>query len=237
MHPALRVGCCGFAGAKAGYYNTFRLIEIQQTFYDPPQLKTAAKWRAEAPPEFEFAVKAWQLITPPATSPTYRRLRNPLPESELPLVGNLQPTDPVLRAWETTAAIARALRARVVLFQCPASFTPTAQNLANMRKFFRKIKREDLLFAWEPRGKWADATLRDLCDSLGLIHCVDPFARLPITQDINYFRLHGIGGYRYRFTDDDLKRLRALCGKARTDYVLFNNLAMFADALRFQRMA
>ena len=236
MRPDLRVGCCGFAGAKDRYYKTFPLIEIQQTFYDPPQLKTAEKWRAEAPPEFEFAVKAWQPITHPATSPTYRRLRKPLPESEQPLVGNFQVTAPVLRAWETTAAIARALCARVVLFQCPASFTPTAQNLANLREFFKKIKREKFLFAWEPRGKWAGATIRDLCDSRGLIHCVDPFANLPVTRGISYFRLHGIGGYRYRFTDEDLKRVRSLCREAETHYVLFNNLSMFDDGVRFLRL-
>ena len=54
-------------------------------------------------------------------------------------------------AWERTREIARALRASIALFQCPARFTPTTLNVANLRRFFTKIKREGLRFAWEPR--------------------------------------------------------------------------------------
>jgi hypothetical protein len=34
------------------------VIEIQSTFYDPPALNVAARWRALAPPEFDFCIKA-----------------------------------------------------------------------------------------------------------------------------------------------------------------------------------
>jgi uncharacterized protein YecE (DUF72 family) len=236
-NPHIRIGCCGFAGARARYFKTFGLVEVQQTFYDPPQLKTAEKWRADAPTDFEFTVKAWQLITHTANSPTYRRLRKALSGSEQPLVGNFQVTKPVLHAWETTAEIARALRVRVILFQCPASFTPTDENLANMRKFFSTVKREDFLVAWEPRGKWEDSTIQSLCKALDLIHCVDPFVRQPVTTGVHYFRLHGIGGYRYQFTDENLRWLRTLCRKGKATYFLLNNLSMFDDALRLRRMA
>jgi uncharacterized protein YecE (DUF72 family) len=66
----IQVGCCGFAAAKAKYHKNFAVVEIQQTFYQPPQEKTAEKWRNEAPPDFEFTLKAWQLITHPPQSPT-----------------------------------------------------------------------------------------------------------------------------------------------------------------------
>ena len=52
--------------ARAAYYRTFRLTEVQQTFYQPPRVQTLAAWRREAPREFEFSLKAWQLITPHA---------------------------------------------------------------------------------------------------------------------------------------------------------------------------
>jgi len=231
----IRVGCCGFAAARQRYFKTLSLVEVQQTFHDPPQVKTAEKWRQEAPEGFEFAVKAWQLITHPATSPTYRRLRRPLTESDKAKVGNFQVTGPVLEAWKATLAVVRALDARVVLFQCPASFKPTDANFGNMRKFFTTIERGDLRLAWEPRGKWDASTVRSLCDELRLIHCVDPFVNQPITAGTRYFRLHGIGGYRYRFTDDDLGRLRPMCPAGETCYVLFNNMTMFEDARRFLR--
>jgi uncharacterized protein YecE (DUF72 family) len=66
----LKVGCCGFPRGRKEYFRQFRLVEVQQTFYKMPDLETAIKWRQEAPTDFEFTLKAWQLITHPPTSPT-----------------------------------------------------------------------------------------------------------------------------------------------------------------------
>ena len=76
MEPGteIKTGCCGFAGAQGDYFDRFRLIEIQDTFYQLPQLKTAERWRRTAPEGFEFLIKAWQLITHLPASPTYRRV-------------------------------------------------------------------------------------------------------------------------------------------------------------------
>ena len=68
---------CGFTIGRGTYFRQFRVVEVQQTFYDPPAQTTLARWRDEAPPEFEFAMKAWQVITHLGTSPTYRRLVSP----------------------------------------------------------------------------------------------------------------------------------------------------------------
>jgi uncharacterized protein YecE (DUF72 family) len=122
-----------------------------------------------------------------------------------------------------------------VLFQCPASLEPTDEHKENMRAFFGGIeRREDFTFAWEPRGEWKDTEIVELCEELNLIHCVDPFERLPVTDDLAYFRLHGIDGYYYDYTDDDLEQLLDWCHLFEETYVLFNNVAMWDDALRFQ---
>ena len=34
-------------------------VEIQKTFYQPPQEKTEEKWRNQAPSDFEFTLRAW----------------------------------------------------------------------------------------------------------------------------------------------------------------------------------
>ena len=73
--PALAM--CGFTIWRGTCFRQFRVVEVQQTFYDPPAQTTLARWRDEAPPEFEFAMKAWQVITHLGTSPTYRRLVSP----------------------------------------------------------------------------------------------------------------------------------------------------------------
>jgi uncharacterized protein YecE (DUF72 family) len=236
MNRGILVGCCGFALARAKYFRTFKVVEIQQSFYEMPKTDTARRWRGEAPKDFTFTVKAWQLITHEPTSPTYRRLRTRLDSSSLGNCGSFKPTEEVFWAWERTLEFASALEARVVVFQCPSSFRPTPTNLENMRNFFTTIPREGLLFAWEPRGQWPDELVGSLCRGLDLIHCVDPFKELPAHGNINYFRLHGVTGYAYSFTDEDLERLLAWC-QGKESYVLFNNISMGEDALRFMAIA
>src|SRR6202020_2366429 len=89
------IGCCGWAGSQANYFSQFPVIEIQSTFYDPPALRVAVRWKEIAPPEFEFCIKAWQLITHSPSSPTYRRLRKPIDPSERASLGSFQDTDEV----------------------------------------------------------------------------------------------------------------------------------------------
>ena len=230
----MRVGCCGFAKARAEYFEHFALVEIQQTFYKPPRLETAQRWRAEAPPDFEFALKAWQLITHVPGSPTYRKAKIEVEEPNR--YGAFRPTEEVFAAWERTQEIAEALEAKIVVFQCPASFRPTEEHKANVRAFFRSIDRGGLTLAWEPRGPWGDDEVRGLCTELGLMHCVDPFQRQPVHGQLAYFRLHGKGGYRYRYNDEDLMTLLEWCRPYGEAYCLFNNVSMWDDAVRFKEM-
>ncbi|HDN81070.1 MAG TPA: DUF72 domain-containing protein [Chloroflexi bacterium] len=230
----VKLGCCGFPKARNQYYEALKLVEIQQTFYKPPKLETASKWRKEAPPGFEFTLKAWQLITHHATSPTYRKAKLNIPPEARELYGFFRPTEEVFKAWETTRAIAEALKAKIIVFQCPARFTPTGENIANMKAFFSQIDRGNFTLVWEPRGKWEDETIAALCEELGLVHCVDPFQRLPVTRGLAYFRLHGKTGYYYRYTRDDLMWLADLCSRYDEVYVLFNNVSMWESALELQ---
>lgn len=232
----IRIGCCGFAESRGAYFQEFRLVEVQQTFYQPPETKTLARWREEAPEGFEFALKAWQLITHAPTSPTYRRLKTPLSNEERAQAGNFQLTPVVRRAWERTLEAARALQATAVVFQCPASFRPEQENVDNLRRFFSSAERDGLIFCWEPRGNWPKELVRELCAELDLVHCVDPFKDEPLYGLVRYFRLHGIGGYRYRYSDEELGRLLQWCKPDKTNYVLFNNTNMLEDARRFAEL-
>jgi uncharacterized protein YecE (DUF72 family) len=233
----VKVGCCGFRSAQADYVLRFEVVEVQQTFYQPPQVGTLERWRAAAPDSFEFTIKAWQLITHQARSPTYKRLKRELSEAERAQCGSFRPTKIVREAWETTLACARALSASHILFQCPASFTPTPEHIENMRRFFASIKRDDgLQFCWEPRGGWPDALVRELCRELELVHVVDPFTARTQTPEQCYFRLHGRKGWRYVYEDDELEELLAMLPATRASYVLFNNVRMLEDALRFKEL-
>ena len=143
----IKVGCCGFAAAQKKYFELFKVIEIQQTFYQIPEIKTAEKWRNAAPPDFEFTMKAWQLITHVPSSPTYRRLRERIDPGKADRYGGFRAAMEVMDAWKRTAAFARALGASIIVFQCPASFKPLEQNAKNIRAFFSKIDRAGFTFA------------------------------------------------------------------------------------------
>ncbi|MCS7254672.1 MAG: DUF72 domain-containing protein [Armatimonadetes bacterium] len=233
MSSEIKVGCCGFPTSQRKYYSIFEVVEIQHTFYQPPQLYTAVKWREEAPKKFEFTLKAWQLITHEPSSPTYRRLRLELPKDRLNFYGSFKPTKEVWDAWLITKDFAEALGAKVVVFQCPASFKPTNENKRNIIQFFERISGLGFVFAWEPRGSWTDEDISEICQKAGLVHCVDPLQREPLTSGMFYFRLHGVGGYKHKYTDFELARLAKICIKHGYGYCMFNNAYMLDDAQRF----
>lgn len=239
MDKVVKVGTCGWRGKRSNYYQTFPCIELQETFYRLPKLETLKKYRLESPKDFEFTVKAWQAITHPVNSPTWRKSKPPKwgrPEN----FGYLRPTEENFKAWEELIEICNALESRILIIQTPPSFTPSTNNVENMKGFLSSVKRDGLLLGWEPRGNWSEEVVADLCEKLDLIHVVDPFRRLPFRDhEIAYFRLHGIGegetNYRYAYTQEDLKKLYEIVMKieAQTVYVMFNNVKMLEDAAKF----
>ncbi|MBC7901348.1 MAG: DUF72 domain-containing protein [Saprospiraceae bacterium] len=232
----IKVGTCGFRSNKNEYAEILSCVEVQHTFYQPPQVKTLEKWRAELPAEFDFTIKAWQLITHESSSPTYRRLKNKLTEKDLTDAGFFKQTAIVKEAWEMTLACAHALKAKTILFQCPAKFKQTPENIANLRSFMRKADRGDISFAWEPRGPWEDKVVKKLCKDLDLAHVVDPFAKQTVTPERCYYRLHGRTGWRYTYEEDELEDLISLLPEKETGYVFFNNVTMTEDAVRFEKI-
>ncbi|MEK6281145.1 MAG: DUF72 domain-containing protein [Acidobacteriota bacterium] len=245
-----RVGTSGFGIARAEYVQLFPCVEVQHTFYQPPGISTLERWRETAPADFEFVLKAWQLITHDGKSPTYRRLKRKLSETEKQEAGYFRSTSIVKEAWEVTLACAKALKTRTILFQCPASFIQTKENISNLEHFFVDLNRhsdnEEFNFCWEPRGDWDTKVVKEICDGLKLWHAVDPFTADSVTPDKLYFRLHGRNGWRYEYEEAELHELAAMLSKRwakgtrleriETPYVFFNNARMTKDALRFQAL-
>lgn len=230
----VRVGLCGFTMAFADYVREFPVVEVQQTFYQPPADATLLRWRRQAPPRFEFTLKAWQLITHESSSPTYRRLRRPLNADERRECGSFRTTPVVLEAWTRTLECARLLRATAVLLQCPRSFRPTSENTDRLRQFFATVERPPgLRILWEPRGAWPAELVLDLCRELKLVHVVDPLVDTTTTPEQTYLRLHGLTGARHVYTEDELAAIAASLPNTGTAYVMFNNLPRIGDARRF----
>lgn len=232
----VRVGLCGWTVSQSAYVRRFPVVEVQQTFYEPPGDGVLTRWRTRVPSTFEFTIKAWQLVTHESTSPTYRRLKQPLPDIARGQVGAFRATDPVLAAWQRTLECARILQATAVLLQCPKSFGPTVDNVGRLRTFITQVERPSGRLLWEPRGDWPTQLLTELCAELNLVHVVDPMLAETVTPEQTYYRLHGTTGARHVHTDEELHRLQSLIEGRPSPYVMFNNLPRAGDAERFLAM-
>lgn len=248
----LKLGCCGWGYFKVNdflekyrdidtkqkdwkdfyehkvqaFADFFDLVEVNSTFYNLPQVKTAEKWRKlarEVNDNFEFTVKASKVIT------HKDRFSG---EKSIEKFGEVK-------------QIASALGAEIILLQTPPSFGPVQENLENMNKFFSSIEREDFKLVWEPRGEWEqnEGRIREVCQKNDLIHCSDPFKMLPVRKtSISYSRLHGKPPgeqmYKYTFNQKDLKKLKELLNKIESEqkYVLWNNYNMYQDLKKFEKL-
>ena len=153
--------------------------------------------------------------------------------------------EPSVKAFEQMKEICKALKARILLIQTPGSFRP--DKMKDAHEFLDKIPREGLVVVWETRGSsWDEPVTREklvkTLQELDVPHVTDPFRAMPTyTGDVAYFRLHGLGErmYYYQYVDEELRRLhefvKPIEAEGKEVYVLFNNLSMFDDALRFMR--
>ena len=232
----IKIGCTEIGKPHAQYYKLFKTVEIQDTFYQLPLLRVADEWRLEAPRDFEFSMKVWQLVTHLASSPTYDKLLDPVDYNLKSYYGFFQLTPEVQHAWIRTLEFARKLHAKVILFQCPASFEPTAKNKQALTHFFKNIPKLPIKMAIELRGKWKTVDIEPIIKQFSLIHAVDPFKQEPVSKEFCYFRLFGKTGFRYSFSEGDLKELLIKVKSFHRGYVFFNNITMRDDAQKFQEM-
>ncbi len=234
----IKVGTCGwsylnpevyiknwkekFSHKLQAYAKLFDLVEVNSTFYKIPKLKTVEKWRKlvdEVNPKFEFTVKCSKTIT-----------------HEERFSGKSA------KVFEEMKEIGKALRARVLLFQSPASFKPTKKNIERVKSFFGKIERENFILVWEVRWEknWTEEVVRSLFEEIGVNQCVDPFRQECFyCRDIVYYRLHGLGRpmYRYDFSRSELKGLGEKVKSLKKDvYVLFNNFKCYENGIEFKNL-
>lgn len=231
----IKVGTCGWSYYKPpdgwkkkfksklqAYADVFEICEINSTFYRIPKSSTAEKWRSEVDEvnkNFEFTIKISQIITH----------KDKFSGSSF-------------WAFNQMKAVAKILRAKILLFQSPESFKPTKENFELVRKFFNKIEKKDLILVWEVRWKedWTKEIVEKLFSELNLNQCVDPLRQdCYFAKEIFYYRLHGFGRpmYNYKFSDQELKNLaKKVKEQKKPVFLLFNNSTCYADALRFKEI-
>jgi len=109
------------------YAEQFPLVEVDSTYYTPPNERNSELWAARTPPGFRFNIKAFSLLTqhPTKVSALYKDLR---PETDKAnIYAKDLPAGVVDEVWErflsALAPLYDAGRLGAVLFQFPQWFT------------------------------------------------------------------------------------------------------------------
>ncbi|MDI6845409.1 MAG: DUF72 domain-containing protein [Candidatus Saccharicenans sp.] len=192
----------GWLEFYAGHFNT---VEINMTFYRSPKPETLHGWAARTPAEFIFTLKASRQIT------------------------HLKKLQKVEHDLEHLAFLARQLRGKTgcLLYQLPPSL---GKDIALLDSFIRNLPpgfRHVIEFR---HPGWYAPEVHELMSRSGVIFCVVSSSRVPpdavVTARTAYFRFHGLtGGYRYRYSDEELKKWAEIIRKCGAEevFVYFNN--------------
>jgi uncharacterized protein YecE (DUF72 family) len=236
----------------AFYAGRFPLVEVDSTYYAPPNERTAALWAARTPGGFTFNVKAFSLLTQHPTRPRalYADLR---PDTAKNVY--LKDLDPaaVDAVWERFLSALTPLddagKLGAVLFQFPQWFPIGKRN----KQYILECKRrcEPLRICVEFRNRtWLSednaAETLDFLTSYAVPYvCVDmpqgyPSSVPPVlaaTADLAVVRFHGHSDkwasrdiyerFGYLYSEEELRgwvpKLRELSEQARETHVLMNN--------------
>jgi len=116
------------AAERLAYYaKQFSLVEVDATYYTPPNERNSDLWVARTPPGFRFNIKAFSLLTQHPTRPTalYKDLRPEGDSKKNLYLKDLEPST-VDSVWERFLAALEPLHAAgklgAVLFQFPQWF-------------------------------------------------------------------------------------------------------------------
>ncbi len=210
----------------------FDAVEINSSFYAPPQPSAAQSWarRVHNNPRFRFTAKAWQRLT--------HELKD---AGEATLAADCEP----VRSGMAPLAEAGLLGALLVQF--PWSFRYSEENLSHMELLFRHLAGFPL--AVEVRhGSWNKDAFYEFLREHGVAFCnvdqpvigesLKPGAR--VTAQVGYLRLHGRNyqnwfkegagrdaRYDYLYSKEEIRDLAALAKKigqtADETYAITNN--------------
>jgi uncharacterized protein YecE (DUF72 family) len=237
----------------AYYARQFPIVEVDSTYYTPPNERNSQLWATRTPEHFTFNIKAFSLLTGHPTKPSalYKDLR---PETDKPNLYLKDLDEKVIDGvWERFLAALEPLhdagKLGAVLFQFPQWFPISRQNKHYLLECARRCApyRVCVEFrnkTWLAEGN-RDETLDFLTSYAVPYVCVDmpqghPSSVPPVlaaTADLAVVRFHGHSEkwtsrdiyerFGYRYSKEELRewapRIRALAEEAETVQVFMNN--------------
>jgi uncharacterized protein YecE (DUF72 family) len=237
----------------AYYARQFPLVEVDSTYYTPPNERNSSLWAERTPEGFTFNIKAFSLLTghPTRVNALYKDLR---PDTDKRNV-YLKDVDEsaVDQVWERFLAALQPLhdagKLGVVLFQFPQWFPIGKRNKTYILECKRRC--EPYRFCVEFRNKtWLskenEAETLDFLTSYAVPYvCVDmpqgyPSSVPPVvaaTAELAVVRFHGHSDkwtsrdiyerFGYKYSPEELRewapRIRKLAEQASTVHALMNN--------------
>ncbi len=174
------------------YARYFNAVEINSSFYRPPNPAVALAWARKAPPDFRFTAKLWQKFTHPKMFAESTGEAATVQEEDF---------QQFLRG---VAPLAEAGKLGPLLAQFPPSFKPDPGALDELTDLVRRLRREGFDLAVELRHRgWTDDSsvapaVRSLFQEEGVAWVIidEPKFRtsigeVPLTSRLGYFRFHG----------------------------------------------
>ncbi|MBI5489235.1 MAG: DUF72 domain-containing protein [Deltaproteobacteria bacterium] len=231
----LRIGCIDFPIPPSRYFRKWDLVEIEQTLVRAPGDGTVKRWLRESEEGFEFVVAVSPLVTYGPGSQHFRYQPAPA-KSQWRKYAPFAATKEVGAAFEESLALSKELKAKLLVFQTPADLIPDKTLLRAMTHFFTKTDRQKRRWVWEPKGGWDLKEAVAFAKDMDLTLCVDPLAQLPPDPAFAYCHLPGPAGFRSRYEEEALLRLRDICRGYPDTYCLFGNIDMHNDATRFHQL-
>lgn len=189
------------------YSSIFSTVEINNSFYKLPSLKTFSDWRKASPGNFTFSVKGSRFITH---------------------MKKLNVTGTSIRKFFTRADRLKE-KLGPILFQLPPKWKMNQERLSN---FLQRIPKNHR-YVFEFRNTtWYTPQVYELLRRHNAAFCIYELAHhltpLEITADFVYVRLHGPGEkYQGNYTQGELTKWSMRCKewskKGKDVYVYFDN--------------
>jgi uncharacterized protein YecE (DUF72 family) len=227
------------ADKLAFYAQYFNTVEINSSFYRPPNPSAARAWASKVPDDFRFTAKLWQKFTHPKMF-----------EAATGQASAVQDEDFGIFA-DGIGPLAEAGKLGPLLAQFPTSFRPDAASLEYLEDLIRRMRGAGFPLAVELRHReWTEseeaAAIRALMEEqrVAWVMIDEPrfktsIRHVPLTSDVAYFRFHGRNyknwwrhgesedRYNYLYTPDEQRELaqdvREAAARTSETYAFYNN--------------
>jgi len=189
------------------YAKSFKTVEINNSFYQLPTIKTFNEWRKKSPSDFVFSVKANRYIT-----------------HNKKLIRDDNAVKKFLRHAEKLED-----KLGPILFQLPGRWKINVERLET----FISVLPKQHLYTFEFRNEtWRNDEVYEALKKYNCAFCIYELDRfispLIVTADFVYVRLHGPKGkYQGSYTDAALKKWKNHClqwqKNSKDVYIYFDN--------------